>query len=86
MTEFNETVTTAHWRYCSVCGYMHESTTAGCPNTAANYTVPRQAVQPFACPVCKGGGVVHGMAEQGTMPTTPCHACNATGIVWGPPQ
>jgi hypothetical protein len=91
-----ETVTAANWRYCNVCGYYHESSTAGCSvGAGTNFAPPpRQAQQPFACPVCSGhktiskppwvAGDQHQWAVA-DFASYPCPACSATGIVWGPP-
>ena len=33
------------------------------------------------CPVCKGRGVVYGIAETGAYPTQTCHGCNGKGWI-----
>ncbi len=35
------------------------------------------------CPVCRGAGVIYGIAETGAQPTQTCHGCGGKGWVRG---
>lgn len=78
--------------WCNLCGQHHDGSTTGCPVPLPQ---PVQPVQPFKCPVCDGSTKVsrppHVAGDQDTwMSGSPgelydCAACDASGVIWGPP-